>query len=47
MLRFSCGNLPHDPAAGLRTAFAVRKTFQKAPAEKRFSAGKSRNIKGM
>ncbi|MBQ7598972.1 MAG: hypothetical protein IJU56_10380 [Clostridia bacterium] len=34
LLRFSRGNLPRDPAAGLRTAFAVRKYAVKSAGEK-------------
>ncbi|MBQ7598615.1 MAG: hypothetical protein IJU56_08550 [Clostridia bacterium] len=34
-LRFSRGNLPRDPAAGLRTANAVRKVLQKAHMRKK------------
>ncbi len=43
-LRFSRGNLPRDPAAGLRTAFAVRKYAVKSADEKEMiPADQSRN----
>ncbi|MBQ7598607.1 MAG: hypothetical protein IJU56_08510 [Clostridia bacterium] len=43
-LRFSRGNLPRDPAAGLRTANAVRKSAPKSTHEKEMvPTDKSRN----
>ena len=46
LLRFSRGNLPRDPAAGVRTAFAVRKSARKAQVKKKYSRRSKSKLKG-